>query len=119
MTRTEYLAAVIAAYLNTPGTPNRASRSDWAVASTLFNQHIPLENVVHAIRLATLRRLDSANLDPISSLAYFRHVALRLTKDELDPTYLAYVNSKFQQHIAQHEPECSETAASPPISRAS
>lgn len=102
MTRADYLAAVIDAYLSAPDTPARASRSDWAIASALFTKNVPLEILLHAIRLATLRRLDSGSLGPISSLAYFRHVALRLTEHELSPAYLAYVHSTFQQRFLEH-----------------
>jgi hypothetical protein len=117
VTRTDYLAAVINAYLTAPGTPNRASRSDWAIASNLFCQQIPMETVLHAIRLATLRRLDSGNPGPISSLAYFRQVATRLTKEELEPFYIAYVSSRFQQLVDTPVIDDTKTAASPPESR--
>lgn len=117
MTRADYVAAVIDAYLTAPDTPNRASRSDWAIATALSNQGVPLQTVVHTIRLATLRRQGSANLGPISSLAYFRHVAQRLTKNDLEPTYVAYVNSRCHLPIPKQEPDASKTAASPPESR--
>jgi hypothetical protein len=115
--RSDYLSAVIDAFLSAPDTPSRPSRSDWAIASNLFSQQVPLETVLHAIRLATLRRLDSGNLGPISSLAYFRQVAIRLTKDELEPCYVAYVSSKFQQLGDAPAIDDTKTAASPPESR--
>lgn len=117
MNRSDYLSAVIDAYLSAPDTPDRASRSDWAIASNLFSQQIPLETVLHAIRLATLRRLDSGNLGPISSLAYFRRVALRLTKDELEPFFLDYVSSRFQRLLVNRNPDHPKTATLPPESR--
>ncbi len=117
MIRTDYLSAVIDAYLSAPDTPARASRTDWAIASNLFSQQVPLETVLHAIRLATLRRLDSGNLGPISSLAYFRHVATRLPKEELEPFYVAYVASRFQQLIDAPVIDDTKTATSPPESR--
>lgn len=119
MTRADYLSAVIDAYLKAPDTPARASRADWAIATSLFNDNVPLENVVHAIRLATLRRQDSGNLGPISSLAYFRRVALRLTKDDLQPFYVTYVNSRFQERTASKISQPSQTATSPPECRGS
>ena len=100
-----------------PDTPSSASRAEWAIASTLFNQQIPLETVLHAIRLGTLRRRDSGNLAPISSLAYFRQVATRLTDEELEPFYVAYVSSRFQQLTDNPVIEGTKTAASPPESR--
>lgn len=117
MNRFDYLSAVIAAFLSAPDTPARASRADWAIASNLFFQEIPLETVLHAIRLATLRRLDSGNPGPISSLAYFRMVATRLTKQELEPFYIAYISSRFQQLVDAPVIDDTKTAASPPESR--
>lgn len=117
MNRTDYLSAVVDAFLSAPHTPARASRADWAVASNLFSKQIPVENVLHAIRLATLRRQDSGNPGPISSLAYFRHVAARLTKEELEPFYIAYISSRFQQTIDAPVIENTKTAASTPDSR--
>ena len=117
MNRSDYLSAVIDAYLSAPDTPTRASRADWAIASNLFCQQIPLETILHAIRLATLRRLDSGNLGPISSLAYFRLVATRLTKEELEPFYIAYISSRFQQLVDAPVIDDTKTAASPPESR--
>ena len=117
MNRTDYLSAVIDAYLSVPHTPARASRTDRAIASNLFSRQIPLENVLHAIRLATLRRRDSGNLGPISSLAYFRLVATRLTNEELEPFFIAYISSKFQQLVNEPVIENSKTAASPPKPR--
>ena len=117
MNRPDYVSAVVDAYLSAPDTPSRASKTDWAIASNLFNRHIPLDDVLHAIRLATLRRQDSGNLGPISSLAYFRHVATRLTMEELEPFYVAYVSSRFQQLIGAPVVDDNKTAASPPKSR--
>ena len=117
MNRTDYLSAVIDAYLSVPHTPARASRTDRAIASNLFSRQIPLENVLHAIRLATLRRRDSGNLGPISSLAYFRHVASRLSNEELEPFFVAYISSKFQQLVDAPVIDDTKTAASSPKSR--
>jgi len=115
--RAVYLSAVIDAYLSAPDTPAHASRADWAIASNLFSQQIPLETVLHAIRLATLRRQDSGNLNPISSLAYFRQVATRLTNEELEPCYAAYVRSRFLQLTHAPVIENTKNAVSPPDSR--
>lgn len=117
MKRPAYLSAVIDAYLSAPDTPAHASRSDWAIASNLFSRQIPLETVLYAIRLATLRRRNSGNLNPISSLAYFRQVATRLTIEELDPSYVAYVSLRFRQLIDDPASNNTKTAASPPESR--
>jgi hypothetical protein len=115
--RSDYVAAVIDAYLSAPDTPARATRSDWAIASSLFNQHIPLETLLHAIRLASLRRHDAGFAGPIGSLAYFRLVASRLANEELEPFYLDYVKSRFQQLVDSLVIDDAKTAASPPTFR--
>jgi len=128
MTRTEYLSAVIRVYLNAPGTPSRARRSDWAVASTFYQQAVPLETVEHAVRLATLRRRlrnhTQGALEPIHSLAYFRQVIVSLTPEALDPSYVDYVKSRFDELVGDDalpissEPD-PKTAAGKPGSRPS
>ncbi len=117
MNRSDYIAAIINAYLRVPDTPERASRADWAIASNLFSRQIPLETVLHAIRLATLRRRVSGKLGPISSLAYFRQVATRLTKEELEPFYVAYVSYRSRQPVEAPVIDDTKTAASPPEPR--
>lgn len=117
MNRPDYVSAVVDAYLSAPDTPSRPSKTDWAIASNLFNRHIPLDVVLHAIRLATLRRQDSGNLGLISSLAYFRQVATRLANEELETSYVAYVSSRFRQLIDNSVIDGTNTATSPPESR--
>ncbi len=128
MTRTEYLKAVIRVYLSTPGTPGRARRSDWAVASTFHQQAVPLETVEHAVRLATLRRrlrdLSQGGLEPIHSLAYFRQVIASLTPEALDPSYVDYVKRRFDGLLGDDTLPISsqpgpKTAAGEPESRSS
>lgn len=119
MNRSGYIKTLIAAYLSAPGTPDHTGRSDWAIATALFNQHFPLETLLHAIRLASLRRQNSQNLPPISSLAYFRKVALRLTEEETHPAYIAYIASTYQRLLQNPSPNHQETAAQPPESRGS
>jgi len=114
--RSGYIKALIDAYLSAQGTPDHAGRSDWAIATALFNQRVPLETFLHAIRLASLRRQSSQNLQPISSLAYFREVALRLTEQETHPAYIA---STYQRLLQNPSPNHQETAAQPPESRGS
>ena len=101
MTRPEYLKAVIRFYLSAPDTPCRARRSDWAVASTFYQQALPLETVEHAVRLATLRRNlrppALGALEPIHSLAYFHHVITSLTPETSDSAYVDYVKRRFDE----------------------
>jgi hypothetical protein len=94
--RRTYLAAAIRLYLQMPGAPRRASRSDWAVAATLYARGLPLETLAHVVRLATLRRArPTSSLEPVHSLAYYRTVLDHLTPDALDPGYVDYVTRKY------------------------
>ena len=105
MNRAEYLAEVIRLYLQAPDTPQKASRSDWAIAAHFYSKEIPLENVAHTIRIASLRRhlrdTKLENLEPIHSLAYFRRVLDALQPDALDPGYVQYVNLSYQRCFGQ------------------
>jgi len=95
--RRTYLAAAIRLYLDLPGAPRRASRSDWAVATTLYKRGVSLETLAHVLRLATLRRAcPICPLEPVHSLAYYRTVLDQLTPDALDPGYVHYVARKYQ-----------------------
>ena len=100
MNRPEYLAEVIRLYLQAPDTPQKARRQDWAIAAHFYSQAIPIANVAHAIRIASLRRhlrdTEFGNLEPIHSLAYFRRVLDTLQPDALDPGYVQYVSLRYQ-----------------------
>ncbi|MFW6052245.1 MAG: hypothetical protein ACODAU_13785, partial [Myxococcota bacterium] len=94
--RRDYLAAAVELYLALPGAPRRASRSDWAIAATLYDRGVPLETLAHVLRLATLRRAQPLSpLEPVHSLAYYRQVLDHLTPDALDPGYIDYVAAKY------------------------
>ena len=103
MTRNDYLAEVIRLYLLAPDTPGKPSRRDWAIASHLYEQAIPIETIAHAIRFATLRRhfRDPAlgALEPIHSLAYYRRVIDLLDPLALDPGYVDYVAWKYRRRF--------------------
>jgi len=101
MTRKAYLAAVMRIYLAAPGSPAKASRSDWAIAATLFERNIPIERFAHAVRLASVRRFLSTRQDEppaqeVRSLAYYRMVLQRISVAESQGGYVGYVESKFR-----------------------
>ncbi len=99
--RRPYLVAALRLYLDSPGAPAKASRADWALAATLHQRDIPLDALAHAIRLATLRRARPGEpLEPVRSLAYYRHVLDLLTPEELDPGYVDYVHYRYRAHLA-------------------
>lgn len=96
--RHRYLRAVIDLYLDQPGTPATTRPADWAIAACFYQQGMALELVLHAIRLATLRRLlragddgEARPLEPVHSLAYYRSVLATLPPDAFDPGYIDYV----------------------------
>jgi hypothetical protein len=93
--RRHYLAAVIRLYLDQPDAPTRPSRQDWAVAHTLYARGVDLAVLAHAVRLATLRRLNTPEATPVRCLAYYRSVLEQLGPDELDPGYVAYIARRF------------------------
>jgi len=101
MNRRDYLAALLRLYREQPDTPDVLRRGDWAVAADLYRQGIPLDTVAHAIRLATLRRLQrdpaAPPLAPIRSLAYYRSVLATLAPNDLEPGYVAYVARRLDQ----------------------
>ena len=103
MKRRAYLAALIRLYLQPPGAPALASRHDWATAQALYAQGVPLHELLHAIRLATLRRLQRTGppLPPICSLAYYRHVLQRLSPEEREPGYVLYVAERYRNLVNQ------------------
>lgn len=109
--RAAYLAAAIRLYLALPDAPRRATRSDWAIAATLYNRAVPLETLAHVLRLATLRRLRTGEAtEPVHSLAYYRSVLDHLTADALDPGYVEYVACKYDEIIASHRGLLSQAA---------
>ena len=96
MTRDQYLAAALGLYLEAPDAPSRASRRDWAIAADFYRSGVQLEELAHAIRLATLRRRGNAQpTEAIHSLAYYRTVLERLNADDLHPDYVDYIRHKY------------------------
>lgn len=95
LSRSAYLAEAIQLFLEDPDTPKTPSPADWQIAADLHDRRLPLETLKVAFKLAFLRRhkrqTASAPLPPIRSLAYFRAVALNLTPEELEPTYVQYL----------------------------
>ncbi len=125
MTRKAYLAALIRLYLAAQGSPKRASRADWAIATTLYGNEVSLERIAHAIRLSYLRRNlvsppRQATPD-VRSLAYYRAVLQRLSSEELENGYVAYVERTYRNlsNRSRDEAEDSKTALSQPANRAS
>jgi hypothetical protein len=117
--RNAYLAAAIRLYLDLPGAPPRASRTDWAVAATLHDRGVSLHTLAHALRLATLRRLRPGEpREPVRSLAYYRRVFERLTPDDLDPGYVDYVARRYRDLLTSPAQPLEQSALSDRQNRA-
>ena len=101
MTRKQYLEEVIALYLATPDTPAKARRSDWAVATTFYQQGIPVADIAHALRLCTTRRImrapDLPPLERICSLAYFRETVQGLQRRPHTEDFVDFVGWLYQK----------------------
>lgn len=101
MSRQQYLQHVIRLYLEAPDTPRKARRADWAIATTFHRRGIPLEDVAHAICLASLRRYRRepglTPHEPICSLAYFRPLIDLLQRQPHDPGYVDYIEWSYRR----------------------
>ncbi len=104
-TKQTYLAKVIRLYLSAPDTPRKASWRDWAIATDLYQQGVPLKTVAHAVRYATLRRHlrdhDLGPLEPIHSLAYYRRVIELFGPLDLDPGWVECVEWKYRDYFPE------------------
>lgn len=105
MNRRQYQDEVIRLYLQLPDTPNVVSRADRKLAANLFDQNVQIEQLAHAMRLATLRRQlradDAPPHPPVRALAYYQHVLNHLADDELEHSYQNYVAYRFNQLFPQ------------------
>ena len=102
MTRSEYLRTLLRHYVEAPDSPDQPSRRDAAIAALVYHQAVPLDDLLHAIRLATLRRRLNGSHTPVHSLAYYRAVLKALSPAELDPDYVRYVNQRYQLLQTEH-----------------
>lgn len=94
MTRDAYRVALLALYLEQPDTSRRISKHDRAVADELHHRGVALDTMAHVMRLARLRRVATAGLPPIRSLAYYRTVLDGLEPAAFDPIFVDYVAAR-------------------------
>jgi hypothetical protein len=101
--RKQYLEQIIESYLDSPDTPTKARKRDWAIATTFYQHGIDLATFAHAVRFITLRRHrrdpDLETLEPIHSLAYFRSLVQRLHREPHDPDYVEYVRWSYENRL--------------------
>lgn len=101
MTREQYLEKVIALYLAMPDTPVKPGRNDWAVATTFYQQGIPITDIAHALRLCATRRImrapDLPPLERIYSLAYIRETVQGLQSRPHAQDFVEFVGWLYQK----------------------
>ena len=105
MNRKYFLTTIIHAYIEAPDTPSQPCRADWAIATNLWKQRIPIETALLAIELASVRRLlrasDLVPLQPIQSLGYFRSIVIQLDQSPIEDSYAHYISNRYRQLIAK------------------
>lgn len=99
MTNVDYVNQVLAAYTALTDTPEHPSRSDRALARDLCKRQVPIDTVLHAMLLATVRRCyrdpSLGELDRIRSLHYFVPIVRQLERQPLDTFYVEYLKRKY------------------------
>jgi hypothetical protein len=97
---TDYVTALLAAYVSLPGTPERPSRRDRQLARQLHRRGVPLETVRSAFLLATARRTfrrpEAEPLGPIRTLFYFLNLIDEVADEPPDRGYLDYLVTKLR-----------------------
>lgn len=100
----DYVARIIACYLELPDTPISTSLQDYRLARRWHDHGVPLELAESALLLASLRRLirhaDLPPLSPIRSLAYFQPVVDELQVHPAPANYLDYLRLKLNHIVA-------------------
>jgi|SRR5712692_4329531 len=82
---TDYVKAVLAAYVSLPGTPDRPSRRDRQLARQLHRRGVPLQTIRGAFLLG-----------PIRTLFYFLDLIDEVTDEPLDRGYLDFIVTKLR-----------------------
>jgi hypothetical protein len=113
VTLAHYVQRVLDEYLSLPDTPSRPRKPDRALALKLYAQDVDLETVIAALRLATLRRhernVSVPALEPVRSLYYFVPVIKELQRPDSDPSYLTYVNNRYEDIFQNEAPAQNQT----------
>ena len=99
-TRHDYISQLIGTYLWLPGTPRKASRRDRALAGTLYERGVRLQDVEAALLLAGARRSlrdpEATPLPPVRTLYYFLPALEEVRHGPLEPDYLDYLRAKLR-----------------------
>lgn len=99
MNESDYVAAVLAAYMALPDTACRPRRADRTLARKLFANGVTLTIVLDALLLAHARRHlhPGAPPQPVRSLHYFLPVIRELST--VDPAALAWLRDSLQRRV--------------------
>ncbi len=99
-----YRQTVLDLYLRLPDTPRRLSRNDLHLVRQLWERDVPLRIIEAAFLLASARRAarrpDAMPLGTIRSLYYFLPVLEELLARPVPESYVAYLRSTVQIHLA-------------------
>ena len=109
---------ILGVYVRAPDTPDRPSDADRELAKASLQRGTDAENLVHAIKVASIRRQlrdpPWPPLPPVRSLAYYLRVLEDLDQQALEPGYVDYVAARFDALIAAEGQPETESAASRP-----
>lgn len=114
MSQSEYVAAVLAAYVALPDTACCPRRADRALAHQLFAEGVPLALVLDALLLAHARRHlhpDSAP-QPVRSLHYVLPIIRELAS--IDPAVLTCLHHSLQHRPTAHTAPTQQPPTTPP-----
>jgi hypothetical protein len=96
--RAQYVAAVLEAYRTNRTTHGHVRAADRRLAAELFDSRISLQVVLAALALAALRRclrpIDTAPLEPVRSLHYFKPVIDEILRFP-EPIYINHILAKY------------------------
>jgi hypothetical protein len=97
----DYVARVLSAYRQTPGTTGIVRPADRRLARQLQQRAVPLLIIENALLLAAARRsfrdATAPPLGTIRSLAYFVPVIDEVLGSEISPAYFQYLRRKLER----------------------
>lgn len=114
MSRSEYVVAVLTAYVALPDTACRPRPADRALAHQLFAEDVPLPLVLDALLLAHARRHlhPGPPPQPVRSLHYFLPVIRELAS--IDPAVLTCLHHSLQHRPTAHTAPTQQPPTTPP-----
>ena len=106
--RHDYVSQLLDTYLWLPGTPRKASRRDRALAGSLYDRGVRLQDIEAALLLAGARRAfrdpNATPLPAVRTLYYFLPALEEVRHAPLEPDYLDYLRAKLRP-LAKAKPK--------------